>query len=103
MYACVLDEWHVTSPVAASSTVTGNCPITVVMQPVNEDVNPRGKTSSYIVEILQHAGLFFDRLSPSELGRLRNAQIPSWYWSVKWNLQRTSEIVLPVGCDKVVR
>lgn len=45
----------------------GNSPIIVITDAVSRDVNPRAGAWGYIVEILRHAGLFFEQLSPSDL------------------------------------
>lgn len=47
-----------------------NAPITVVTQSLSTDINPRAKTWIYITEILEHAGLFFDKASPEDLPSL---------------------------------
>ena len=45
-------------------------PVTVITQPVSRDANPRAGLWGYITEILQHAGLLFETLPPSELSSL---------------------------------
>jgi len=47
-----------------------NAPITVVTQSVSTDINPRANTWIYITEVLQRAGLFFDKVSPDDLSSL---------------------------------
>jgi hypothetical protein len=53
-----------------ASTIATNTPIIVVTEPVSRDVKARGNTWIYIKEILQHAGLFFRQMSPSNLPSL---------------------------------
>jgi hypothetical protein len=45
-------------------------PILVVAQPVSKDINPRAGSWSYLTEVLQRAGLFFEQLPPAELPSL---------------------------------
>ena len=62
---------------ADTSRKTGtNTPITLVTQSVSRDVNPRAGTWVYITEILQRAGLFFERLSPPDLPALLRQSKP---------------------------
>ncbi len=56
--------------VNVSSNPAMNAPITVVTQSVSTDLNPRANTWIYITEVLQRAGLFFDRASPVDLPSL---------------------------------
>ena len=62
---------------ADTSRKTGtNTPIIVVTQSISRDVNPRAGTWVYITEILQRAGLFFERLSPPDLPALLRKSKP---------------------------
>lgn len=54
-------------PVPAAAPIVG---ITVVTQDVSPDVNPRAEYWTYVSEILQHAGLFFDRIDASQIASL---------------------------------
>jgi len=65
-----------------SPGIASGFPITVVTEALSRDVNPRANTWIYIKEILQHAGLFFQQVSPSGLPTL---------------LQHANTIVLLVG------
>lgn len=56
--------------VAVSSAIANGAPLAVVGQEISRDVNPRAPTWTYITEILQRAGVFFQQLSPSRLPTL---------------------------------
>ncbi len=47
-----------------------NSPVIVVTESVSSDVNPRAVTWTYITEILQRAGIFFESSTPSGLSTL---------------------------------
>jgi len=49
-----------------------NSPIILVTQAISRDVNPRAVTWTYITEILQRAGLFFESIAPSDISSLTN-------------------------------
>lgn len=58
-------------PVKADSKGTANiAPIAVIGQELSRDVNPRAPSWVYITEILERAGVFFEKLSPSDLPTL---------------------------------
>lgn len=57
-------------PADDSGSVAGIAPIAVIGQEVSRDENPRGPTWVYIGEILERAGVFFEKLSPSDLPTL---------------------------------
>jgi len=59
-----------------SATIAMNAPVTVVTQSVSTDVNPRAGTWVYITEVLQRAGLFFDKVSPDQLSSLLRRSKP---------------------------
>ncbi len=52
-----------------------NCPIAVVTAPVSSDMQARGSAWCYIREVLQHAGLFFDQMSPDDLASLHQRSV----------------------------
>lgn len=55
---------------ADTASPAATFPITLVTETVSRDVNVRAHTWMYIKEILQHAGLFFQQISPSGLPSL---------------------------------
>ncbi|MFV1966494.1 MAG: hypothetical protein ACC628_13805 [Pirellulaceae bacterium] len=59
-----------TAGIKGSQEIAANAPVTLITQPVSRDVRARAHTWMYITEILKHAGLFFDHLSPSQLTSL---------------------------------
>jgi hypothetical protein len=61
---------------ADSPRIAANAPITLVTQSVSSDVNPRAGTWGYIAEVLQRAGVFFERIPPSRLPSLRRHSNP---------------------------
>ncbi len=51
-------------------------PIAVVTASVSADANPRGRTWTYVIEILRRTGLFFDQMTPDRMGELPLKQPP---------------------------
>ncbi len=47
-----------------------NSPLIVVTEPLPVDIDPRAVTWPYITEILHHAGLFFEMITPARLSTL---------------------------------
>ncbi len=51
----------------AGSEGSGGAPVVVVTQDLSRDVNPRAPSWGYIEEILQRAGVFYQRIAPAGL------------------------------------
>lgn len=49
---------------------SASAPVTVVCQDVSRDVNPRAPSWGYIEEILQRAGVFYQRIAPKDLAAM---------------------------------
>lgn len=59
-----------------SATTAMNAPITVVTQSISTDINPRARAWIYITEVLERAGLFYDKVSPDQLASLLRRSKP---------------------------
>ena len=55
---------------ASTAEVIGNAPVSVIVQSVSRDVNPRASSWSYLAEILQRGGVFFEQTTPAQLPSL---------------------------------
>ncbi len=77
-------------PQAKATTPGGaNGPVTVITQDISTDINPRANTWTYITEILQRAGLFFQQTSPAGIPSLLGR--PNPIVLLAGNLRLTSE------------
>ena len=56
--------------IGQSRTESNPSPVTVICQDLSRDVDPRAPTWGYITEVLEHAGVFFQKFAPSDIPAL---------------------------------